>query len=97
MELIILISGGHKMANKKSAKTFYYRETDSNTGKSKWIKVNGITGNNYLIYLDLDKWDKYTPRYSLPNQIVYKTSMEIKRKEFVNDLSGDVLRIMRRK
>ena len=67
------------MANKKSAKTFYYRETDSNTGKAKWIKVEGISGNNYMININLDKWNEHTPQFSIPSEIVYKTSKEIKK------------------
>ena len=37
------------------SKTLYYRETDSSTGKAKWIKLEGVKGNNYMIFIETEE------------------------------------------
>tara|TARA_R110000822_G_scaffold272021_1_gene394570 strand:+ start:220 stop:429 length:210 start_codon:yes stop_codon:yes gene_type:complete len=63
------------------SKTLYYRETDPNTKKAKWVKLEGVTGNNFMIFINKDKllkrqrWEK-TQEFDW--QIVYKSSKEYK-------------------
>ena len=40
------------------SKTLYYRETDPQTGRQTWIKLNGVTGVNSMIFIDNEKWEK---------------------------------------
>ena len=40
------------------SKTLYYRETDPKTGRQTWIKLNGVTGVNSMIFIDNEKWEK---------------------------------------
>jgi len=37
------------------SKTLYYRETDSKTGKQKWIKLNGVSGTNSMLFIQTEK------------------------------------------
>jgi len=52
------------------SKSLYYRETDPNTGKAKWIKMIGVKGNNSLIFID-KRWEKIESA----SFIVYKSTM----------------------
>ena len=58
------------------SKTLYYRETDPNTGKSKWIKFEGILGDGVFLTINLDYLKKYEPKYSIPSNVVYKSTKE---------------------
>tara|TARA_R110000823_G_scaffold243806_2_gene367971 strand:+ start:305 stop:508 length:204 start_codon:yes stop_codon:yes gene_type:complete len=62
------------------SKTLYYRETDSKTGKSKWIKFEGILGDGIFLTINLDYLEKFEPRYSIPSYVVYKSTKETKNK-----------------
>ena len=58
------------------SKTLYFRETDPDTGKQKWIKIDGITGNHSIIFIDGEKFEKIDDNIF----IVYKsTSTKVKR------------------
>jgi len=53
------------------SKTLYYRETDPNTKKAKWIKLEGVKGDNDAIYINKKihyYWGLKDP------MIVYKTT-----------------------
>ena len=54
-------------------KTLYYRETDPNTGKAKWVVFDGIRGNGNYLTIDLDLLEEFLPRYSIPSNVVYKS------------------------
>ena len=67
------------------SKTLYYRETDPKTGKAKWIKLDGVKGDNNMIFITTDKnltgqkWEEFQ---KLDWIIVYKSTKETKRKSF---------------
>ncbi len=54
-------------------KTLYYRETDPETGKQKWIKVQGISGTNFMIFIQREYWLGIEQNSS---HIVYKTARQ---------------------
>ena len=57
-------------------KTVYYRETNPETGKQKWVRIQGILfsgGRGGLLSVDLTDFEEYTPMFSLPRQVVYKS------------------------
>jgi len=57
-------------------KTVYYRETNPETGKQKWVRIQGILfsgGRGGLLSVDLEDFEEYTPMFSLPRQVVYKS------------------------
>ena len=60
-------------------KTLYYRETDPNTKKVKLVKLEGVTGDNFMIFINQDKilkrqrWEKMQ---EFDWQVVYKSSKE---------------------
>ena len=39
------------------SKTIYFRETDPQTGKAKWIKIDGIKGTKSMIFIDREKFE----------------------------------------
>ena len=60
------------------SKTLYYRETDSKTGKQKWIALQGVKGDNSMIFIETEKsynskqtWEEFQ---TLPWLIVYKST-----------------------
>ena len=60
------------------SKTLYYRETDSKTGKQKWIALQGVKGDNSMIFLNTEKSpnsnQKWKEFQTLPWLIVYKST-----------------------
>ena len=88
------------------SKTIYFRETDSKTGKAKWIKIDGVKGNNSMIFIDKEKFE-VQPFLDSPIFFVYKSTRNKRRtfeervkdgERFSYDLSEDEkLRLMQRK
>tara|TARA_R110000751_G_scaffold200666_1_gene305520 strand:- start:111 stop:314 length:204 start_codon:yes stop_codon:yes gene_type:complete len=64
------------------SKTLYYRETNPETGKSKWIKFEGILGDGKYLTINLDHLEEFTPRYSIPSYVVYKSTKETRIKRY---------------
>ena len=62
------------------SKTLYYRETDSKTGKAKWIKIDGVKGNNSTIFIDKEKFE-VQPFLDSPIFFVYKSTKETKKRK----------------
>jgi len=58
-------------------KTLYYRETDPKTGKQKWIKLNGISGTNLMVFVKREDWHGLSQDSSV---IVYKSARSTVRK-----------------
>jgi len=54
------------------SKTLYYRETDPNSGKQKWVKLNGVRGTNFMIFINAEQFRLVKN----PIQFVYKRSRE---------------------
>jgi len=52
-------------------KTLYYRETDPKTGKQTWVKLNGITGTNFMVFVKREDWHGLSQDSTF---IVYKTA-----------------------
>ncbi len=52
-------------------KTLYYRETDPSTGKQTWVKLQGVTGTNNMVFVNRDDWLALSQN---SQHIVYKTS-----------------------
>jgi len=52
------------------SKAIYFRETDPQTGKQKWIRIDGITGNFSMIFINKDKFEKIDDNLF----IVYKST-----------------------
>jgi hypothetical protein len=88
------------------SKTIYFRETDPQTGKAKWIKIDGIKGTKSMIFIDREKFE-VNPFEDNKIFFVYKSTKN-KRKTFEErvkdgerfsfDLSEDEkLRLMTRK
>ena len=87
-------------------KTIYFRETDPKTGKAKWIKIDGVKGNNSTIFIDKEKFE-VQPFLDSPIFFVYKSTRNKRRtfekrvkdgERFDYDLSeDDKLRLMQRK
>ena len=67
------------------SKTLYYRVTDRITGKQQWIKLDGITGTNNMIFIDKDKFEKAGGVLSKPLGespfIVYKSTSKVRGKK----------------
>ena len=58
------------------SKTLYYRETDPNTGRAKWIKFEGVKGDGVFLTINLDRFEKFKPMFSVPSNVVYKKTKE---------------------
>tara|TARA_R110002096_G_scaffold11158_2_gene41644 strand:- start:468 stop:656 length:189 start_codon:yes stop_codon:yes gene_type:complete len=54
------------------SKTLYYRETNPQTGKQTWVKLNGVTGVNSMIFIDPKEWEKIDDKTGFNLFIVYK-------------------------
>jgi hypothetical protein len=88
------------------SKTIYFRETDPETGKAKWIKIEGVKGNNDMIFIDREKFE-VNPFEDNKIFFVYKSTRNKRRtfekrvqdgERFSYDLSDDEkLRLMTRK
>ena len=62
------------------SKTLYYRETDSKTGKAKWIKLEGVRSSGTLLFITSDIWgEKPDLEFSTSFSIVYKETSKSKR------------------
>ena len=88
------------------SKTIYFRETDPQTGKAKWIKIDGVKGNNDMIFIDNKKFEvnpfddnKIFFVYKRTSKKLYFQYDDVKDGErFSFDLSEDEkLRLMTRK
>ena len=88
------------------SKTLYYRETDPNTKKAKWIKIDGVKGNNDFIFINNEKFE-VNPFDDNKVFFVYKSTRNKRRtfeesvkdgERFDYDLSEDEkLRLMQRR
>lgn len=55
-------------------KTLYYRETDSRTGRQKWIKLEGVKSAGFMLFIDGRKWEVFRQEFEIPGDFVYKTT-----------------------
>ena len=78
------------------SKTIYFRETDRKTGKAKWIKIDGVKGNNDMIFIDKNKFE-VNPFEDNKIFFVYKRTSKKLYFEYDEFTEEEKLRLMTRK
>lgn len=78
------------------SKTIYFRETDPQTGKAKWIKIDGVKGNNNMIFIDNKKFE-VNPFEDNKIFFVYKRTSKKLYFEYDEFTEEEKLRLMTRK
>jgi len=78
------------------SKTIYFRETDPQTGKAKWIKIDGVKGNNDMIFIDNKKFE-VNPFEDNKIFFVYKRTSKKLYFEYDEFTEEEKLRLMTRK